>query len=75
MDPNIAGKRVGENNPQLFRLHWPWEDELILPIVTSINDKDIFSMVNAAIACLPDPTKQMHDHWGCQKESMGDGGA
>jgi len=36
VDPNIAGKRVGENNTQLFTWHWPGDNESRLPIVTSI---------------------------------------
>jgi hypothetical protein len=36
VDPEIAGKRVGENYTQLFSSHWPADDELIPPIVGSI---------------------------------------
>jgi len=32
VDADIAGKRVGENNTQLFSWHWPGDDESILPI-------------------------------------------
>jgi hypothetical protein len=34
VDPDIAGKRVGETNTQLFSWHWSREDESILRIVT-----------------------------------------
>jgi hypothetical protein len=54
VDPNIGGKKVGENGTQLFSWHWPGDDESILPIVTSIVHTTILSMVNAAIAGLPD---------------------
>jgi len=54
VNPDIAGKMVGKNNCQLFLWHWPGDDELILPIVTSIVDTTISSIVNAAIAGLPD---------------------
>jgi hypothetical protein len=41
VDLDIAGKRVGENNTQLFAWHWPGDDESTLPIVTSIVDAAI----------------------------------
>jgi len=59
VDPDIAGKRVGENNPQRFSWHWPGDDESILPIVTSTVDTTIMSIVNPAIAGLPDPSRRM----------------
>jgi len=59
VDPNIAGKRVGENNTQLFSWHWPGDDKSILPIVTSIVDTTILSIVNAAIAGLPDSSQNI----------------
>jgi hypothetical protein len=64
VDPDIAGKRVGENNTQLFSWHWPADDELILLIVTSIIDTTILSIVNAAIAGLPDPSRKIQELWG-----------
>ena len=74
VDPDIAGKRVGENNTQLFSWHWPGDDESILPIVTSIVDMTILSIVNAAIAGLPDPSRKIRELWGCLEEPNGDGG-
>ena len=74
VDPDIAGKRVGENNTQLFSWHWPGDDESILPIVTSIVDMSILSIVNAAIAGLPDPSRKIRELWGCLEEPNGDGG-
>ena len=56
VDPDIAGQRVGENNTQLISWHWPGDDESLLPVVTSIVDTTIFSIVNAAITGLPDPS-------------------
>jgi len=64
VDPNIAGKRVGEYNTQLFSWHWPGDDESILPIVTSFVNTSILSMVNAAIAGLPDPSQKIREIWG-----------
>jgi len=64
VDPYIAGKRAAENNTELFSWHWPWDDESILPIVTSNFDTTILSMVNAAIARLPDPSRQIRQLWG-----------
>jgi len=58
VDPNIAGKRVGENNTQLFTWDWPGDDESILPIVTSIVNTTILSMVNVAIAGPTDPSRK-----------------
>jgi len=74
VDPDIAGKRVGENNTQLFSWHWPGDDKSILPIVTSIVDTTILSIVNAAIAGLPDPSQKIWELWGCLEEPNGDGG-
>jgi len=74
VDPDIAGKRVGENNTQLFSWHWPGDDELILLIVSSIVDTTILSMVNAAIAGLPDPSRKIRELWCCLEEPNGDGG-
>ena len=74
MDPDIAGKRVGENNTQLFSWQWPGDDESILPIVTSIVYTTILSIVNAAIAGLPDPSWKIRELWGCLEERNGDGG-
>jgi len=56
VDPDIAGKRVGENNNQLFSSHWPGDNDKILLIVISIVDTTMLSIVNAVIAGLPDPS-------------------
>ena len=74
MDPDIAGKRVGENNTQLFSWHWPGDDESILLIVTSIVDPTILSIANAAIAGRPDPSRRIRELWGCLDEPNGNGG-
>jgi len=74
VDPDIAGNRVGENNTQLFSWHWPGDDESILLIVTSIVDRIILSMVNAAITGLPDTSRKIRELWGCLEELHGDGG-
>jgi len=74
VDTDIAGKTVCENNTQLFSWHWPGDDESILPIVTSILDMTILSIVNAAIAGLPDPSRNIRELWGCQEEPNGNGG-
>jgi len=70
-DPNIAEKRVGENNTQLFSLHWPVDYE---SIVTSIVDSTILSIVNVVIAGLPDPSRRIQDLCSCLEEPNGDGG-
>jgi hypothetical protein len=59
VNPDIAGKSVGKNNTQLFSWQWPGDGELILPIFTSIVDFTIVSIVNAAIAGLPDPSRKI----------------
>jgi hypothetical protein len=74
VDPDITGKRVGENNTQRFSWHWPGDHESILLIVTSIVDMTILSIVNAAIASLPDPSRKIRELWGCLEERNGDGG-
>jgi len=74
LDPDIAGKWVGENNTQVISWHWPGNDESILPIVTSIVDTTILSIVNAAMARLPDPIRQIRVRWGCLEGPDGDGG-
>ena len=58
VDPDIAGKRVGENHTQLFSWHWPGDDESLLPVVTSSVDTTIITIVNAAIAGLADPSRK-----------------
>ena len=65
---------MGENNTQLFSWHWPRDDESIHPIVTSIDNTTILSIVNAAIASLPDPSRKIKELWGCQEEPDGDAG-
>ena len=74
MDPDIAGRRVGEINPQLFPRDWPGDDECILLIVTSIVNTTIVSIVNAAIAGQPEPSQIIRELWGYQEEPIGDGG-
>jgi hypothetical protein len=59
VDPDVAGKRVGETNTQLFSWDQPGDNELILLIVTSIVDTTILSIVNAAIARLADPSRKI----------------
>jgi hypothetical protein len=75
VDPDIAGLRVGENNTQLLSWYWPGDNESILPIVTSVVDTTILSIVNAAITSLPDPSRKIRELWGCLEEPNGDGGS
>ena len=74
MDPDIAGKKVGESNTQLFSWHCPGDDKLIFPILTSIIDKTILLYMNGAIAGLPDPSQKIQVLWVCREEPNGDGG-
>jgi hypothetical protein len=74
VDLDIAGKRVGENNTQLLSGHWPGDDESILPIVTSIVDTTILSIMNTAIAALSDSSLKIQVLWGCREVPNGDGG-
>jgi len=55
VDPNVAVKRVGENNTQLCSLHWRPDNESILSIVPWFCNMTFMLIVNAAIAGLPDP--------------------
>jgi hypothetical protein len=52
VNPNIGGQRVGENHIELLSGNWPGDDESMLPIVTSIVNTTINSIVNVAIASL-----------------------
>jgi hypothetical protein len=72
--PDVARKKVGEHNTQLLKWRWPGDDELILPMVTSIINSTIASIVNAAIAGLPDPSRTIQQLWGYQEEPNDDGG-
>jgi len=74
VDPDIAGKRVGENNTQLFSRHWPGDDESIPRIVTSIVDTTILSIMNANIPGQPDPRRKIRELCSSQEELDGDGG-
>lgn len=65
---------MGEKSIQLFSLPWPGDDECILPIVKSIVDGTILSIVDAAIAGHPDPSWKIGELWGCRDEPNGDGG-
>jgi len=73
VDPDIAGKRVIEHNTQLFSGHWCGDDESILPIVTSVAEKIILSIVNAANTSLPDSSHKFRERWGCREGPEGDG--
>jgi len=57
--PDIAGKRVGENNTQLISWHWHGDDESILLIVSFIVDMTILPTANALTAGLPDPNTKI----------------
>ena len=74
VDPDCAVKMVGDNNTQLCIWDWPEDNGSILPIVTSIVDTTIVSIINTAIAGLPDPSWQIREIWGCLEEPNGDGG-
>ena len=74
VDSDIAGKMAGENNTQLFSWYWPGDDESILLMVTSIVNRTILSIVNAAIVGLPDPSWKIRELWGCRQEPNGEGG-
>jgi len=73
VDSDIAGQMAGENSTQQFSWHWPADDESILPIVTSIVDTTILSIVNAAIASLQDHRWKIPELWGCRGDPNRDG--
>jgi hypothetical protein len=64
---------VGENNTQLFSWHWHGDHESRLRIVASIVGTTVLSIVNAAIASLPDPSQKIQELCGCLEEPNGDG--
>jgi hypothetical protein len=74
VDPDIAWKRVGENNKQLISWHWPGGDVSILPIVISVVDTTILSIVNPGNTGLADLSLKIGEIWGCLEEPNGDGG-
>ena len=74
VDPNVAGKMMGENNAEPDSGHWPPDDESILQIVASIVNMTILSIMNTAIAGLLEHLKIIQEVWCCWEESNGDGG-
>jgi len=74
VDPDIAGKSVGEINIQLFSWHWPGDDESMVQIVTSFIDTTTLSIVNSAISGPPGPSWTIRELWRCREEPNGDGG-
>jgi hypothetical protein len=74
VDPDIAGKIVGETNTQLFSWDWPANDQSKLQIVTSIIDMTSLSIVNTAITSVPDQSGNSRELWGCRVEPTGDWG-
>jgi len=73
-DHYITGKRVGGNYTQLFLWHRPADDESLLPIVSSLFNITILSIMNATIAGLPNPSWTIRELGCCQEEPNGDGG-
>jgi len=67
------GMRVGENYTLLCSLNWPGDVESILPIVISIVDMTIFSVVHAPNSGLTDPCLKIRELWGCRDEPTGGG--
>ena len=74
MDPDVAGKRVGENIAQHFSWHWPGDEKSMIRILISIVNTTILSIANAAFACLPDHSWIIRNLWGCWDDRNGDGG-
>jgi hypothetical protein len=71
VDPDIARKSGCENNSQLFACHWPWDDGAILPVVIFIIDRNIVSIVHAAISGLPEGCCNIRDLCGCLEKPNG----
>jgi len=69
----VTSKRVGQNNPQRIPWCWPGDGELILLIVTSIVDTSILSIMNPAIAGLPNPRWKIGELWDSWEQRNGDG--
>jgi len=61
---DTAGKQVGENNTQLFSWQWPEDDEMLLPIITTIVNTTTLSIVNAVVTGLPDCSLNVTEPWG-----------
>jgi hypothetical protein len=73
LDSNVSGQRVGENNTPQFSLHWHWNGEWILPIVTSFVDLSSVSIINAVFRGVQNPSLTIRELWGCQEEPTGNG--
>jgi hypothetical protein len=74
VDPDIAGNKLDETYMLQFSWHWPWDDESILPIVTSIVHTTTVSVMNTAISGLPDCSWKVRELWGYCEEPNGDCG-
>jgi len=55
MDPNVTGKRMGENNTQHISWLWPADDESVLLIVACSFNTTISSIVSAVFTKCPHP--------------------
>jgi len=71
-DPDRAGKRVGRNNTRQFSLQVPGDAESMILGVTSIVNMTMLSIMNAAIASLPDPCRKIWERGGCQDQPNGE---
>lgn len=74
VDFDIAGKRVGRNTTQQFSSCWPGDNKLRISIVSLIIDVAIVSIVNAAIASLPDSSQTFQELRGFLEQPYVDGG-
>jgi len=68
VNPDIAAKRVAEHDTALFSWRWHGDDESVHPIVTSTVNMTILSIVNAAFAGLPNPSRKIRELWGCREK-------
>lgn len=59
LDPDIAEKRLGGNNPLLLSWHGPRDSDSILLTVISIVYTTILSVINTAIASLSEPSQEI----------------
>ena len=62
-----------EINTSQFSFHWPGDDQSIRPIVISIVNTPILSIVYAGLISLPDCHQTIQQLWGCGEEPDGYG--
>jgi hypothetical protein len=72
VDPDIAGRMVGENYSLILSCHWPGVHESRLPTVSLIINTIIVSIRIGAIGDLADSSRRIQWLWRCCNENIHD---